>query len=112
MGVFAVILQQLNCSLGHVYVSHAQTSSVSQLVYCHASCCNPLMLCVSLLEPVRMQGLLVPREKEVLPKKVVGLLSKYKYVSIAALQGASALHSFSALNVQCIACHIGAEFLF
>ena len=28
MGVFAVILQQLNCSLGYVYVSHAQTSSV------------------------------------------------------------------------------------
>ena len=28
MGVFAVILQQLNCSLGYVYVSYAQTSSV------------------------------------------------------------------------------------
>ena len=28
MGVFAVILQQLNCSLGYVYVSHAQASSI------------------------------------------------------------------------------------
>ena len=51
MGVFAVILQQLNCSLGYVYVSHAYCST--QWEFCiRASLINSLMLGDDLLEPL------------------------------------------------------------
>ena len=59
MGVFAVILQQLNCSLGYVYVSHAHCSTwtllpleeVSHAEALSAGACTALLWASAVLYP-------------------------------------------------------------